>query len=96
MKQKIIKDEKRTFRRVTKTEAVTADMAGRDVIICPCRLNPEKTWKYQVWNREWRKEFVIDEIGVRNDFLGLVDSFAYYVCGAKAGLYMSYYIEVTE
>lgn len=46
-------------------------------------------------NRKDRAQFVVDEIGVVNDFNNLVNSFEYYNCiNSETGKYSAFYIPV--
>ena len=81
-----------TFKRICKTAARSAYMAGSTVIICPCNLRP--TQYASRMNRKDREHFVIDEVGVMNDFNNLACSFEYYNCpNSKTGKYAAFYIE---
>ena len=82
----------RTCKRISKTAARSAYMAGSTVIICPCNLRPTQ-YANRV-NRKYREHFVIDEIGVVNDFNNMVGSFEYYNCpNSETGRYAAFYIE---
>lgn len=84
-----------TYKRINKNAARAAYMDGLTVVICPCNLRPFTAWhnEHRI-NRKYREQFVIDEIGVKNDFNNLVNSFEYYNCqSSEAGKYAAFYIE---
>jgi hypothetical protein len=85
-----------TFERINKKEARTAYMNGLTVLVCPANFNPFSPWEVATnWNRKDRAQFVVDEIGVKNDFNNQVNSFEYYNCTtAQAGRYAAFYIPV--
>lgn len=83
------------YKRISKTAARAAYMGGSTVVICPCNLRPFTQWHVErKINRKDREQFVIDEIGVKNDFNNLVNSFEYYNCqNSETGKYAAFYIE---
>lgn len=85
-----------TFKRIDKKTARTAYKNGLTVIICPCNLRPFTPWNNEHrMNRKDRAQFVLDEIGVVNDFNNLVNSFEYYNCiNSETGKYSAFYIPV--
>jgi len=85
-----------TFQRVNKNYARRAYKNGLTVIICPCNLRPFTMWHpEQDINLKSREPFIIDEIGIVNDFNNLVNSFEYYNCpNSETGKYAAYYIPV--
>ena len=96
MKKYIFTERGCTFERVNKKAARAAYKSGLTVIICPCNLRPFTPWhnEYRM-NRKDRAQFVVDEIGVANDFNNLVNSFEYYNCiNSKTGKYSAFYIPV--
>lgn len=84
-----------TFKRVNKKAARAAYINGLDIIITPCNLYPFGPWApgYRL-NKRSREAFCLDDIGIKNDFENLLDSFIYYNCNAEAGYYPAYYIPV--
>lgn len=85
-----------TYERISKDTARRAYMNGLTIVICPCNFRPFTPWgfEYRV-NRKDREQFVIDEIGVRNDFNSLVSSYEYYNCRSReTGKYAAFYIPV--
>ena len=86
----------KAWERITKKQARAAYKNGLTVIICPCNLRPFTPWHNEHrLNRKYREQFVIDEIGVINDFNNLVNSFEYYNCiNSKTGKYSAFYIPV--
>lgn len=82
----------RTYKRISKKAARSAYKSGLTVIICPCNLRP--TQYSHAMNRKDREQFVIDEIGVLNDFNNMISSFEYYNCtNTKTGKYSAFYIQ---
>ena len=92
MRKYTFTEKGRTYNRISKTSARSAYMGGSTVIICPCNLRP--TQYANRINRKYREQFVIDEIGAKNDFNNLVNSFEYYNCqNSETGKYAAFYIE---
>lgn len=85
-----------TFERIDKKTARAAYMNGLTIVICPCNLRPFTPWhNEQALNRKSREHFAVDEIGVKNDFNGWLNSFEYYNCtNAETGKYAAFYIPV--
>ena len=85
-----------TFKRVNKKTARKLYKNGLTILINPCNLHPFSMWTtaYQL-NRNSREQFVIDEIGIENDFNSWINSFEYYNCtNSETGKYASYYIPI--
>ena len=84
----------KTYRRITKQAARSAYLLGKDVYIIACNLVPFTMWHSETCiNRKHREQFVLDEIGVNNDFTALVNSFEYYNCrDTYTGKYAAFYI----
>lgn len=82
----------RTFTRISKAAACRAYMAGVEVWAVPCNFRP--SWLTAlVLDRESRAEYVTDEIGARNDFYSLVNSFEFYNCtNSETGKYAAFYL----
>ena len=92
MRKYIFTENGHTYKRINKNAARSAYMGGSTVIICPCNLRPTQ-YSYGI-NRKNREQFVLDEIGVVNDFNNLVNSFEYYNCpNSETGKYAAFYIE---
>lgn len=85
-----------TFERISKKAAMTAYVNGLSVVICPVNLRPGAPWHPDMTlNKRNREQFVIDEIGVKNDFNNFVASFEYYNCTCgETGKYSAFYIPV--
>jgi hypothetical protein len=85
----------RTYERITKRQARREYINGRSVVMIACNLRPFTPWNNEmVLNRKDREQFVIDEIGVNNDFTNTVASFEYYNCtNSETGKYTAFYIE---
>ena len=85
-----------TFKRIPKNEARRAYINGLSVVICPVNLRPFTPWHCEhVLNRRSREHFTLDEIGVKNDFNNLIDSFEYYNCrDTETGKYTAFYIPI--
>ena len=85
------------YTRINKTAARNAYVNGVTVVLCPVKLSPFTAWNtsHQV-NREYREEYCINEMGVKNDFDNLVNSFEYYNCSSfDTGYYCAFYIAST-
>ena len=92
MRKYTFAEKGRTYKRINKNAARAAYMDGLTVVICPCNLRPNQYSRGI--NRKDREQFVIDEIGVKNDFNNLVNSFEYYNCpNSETGKYAAFYIE---
>lgn len=85
-----------TFKRIPKNQARRAYKLGLTVLISPCNLHPFSVWGVALEiNRKSREHFVIDEIGLMNDFNNLVKSFEYYNCiNSETGKYTAFYIPI--
>lgn len=82
-----------TWERVNKSQARLAYLGGLTVVICPCNLRPFTDWHNERRiNRKDREQFVIDEIGVINDFNNMINSFEYYNCSNETGKYTAFYL----
>ena len=95
MRKYTFTEKGRTYKRISKQAARSAYKNGSTVIICPCNLRPFTPWHVECKvNRKDREQFVIDEIGVVNDFSNLVNSFEFYNCqNSETGKYAAFYIE---
>lgn len=82
------------YKRINKKSAISAYMAGVTVILSPVNFHPFGLWGCGCGvNRKDRADYVIDEIGTRNDFLNIIGSFEYYNCiNAETGRYSAFYI----
>ena len=85
-----------TFERVNKRTARAAYINGLSVVACPVNLRPGAPWHPElVLNRKYRAQFIVDEIGIKNDFNNLIVSFEFYNCpNAETGKYAAFYIPV--
>jgi hypothetical protein len=85
-----------TFKRITKRAAKKAYMNGLTIILCPVNLRPGAPWHNETTlHRKQREQFVIDEIGLENDFYNMIGSFEYYNCtNSETGYYTAFYIPV--
>lgn len=85
-----------TFERINKKDARTAYINGLSVVICPANLRPFTGFHPEMTiNRRNREQFVIDEIGVKNDFENYINSFEFYNCrNSETGRYTAFYIPV--
>lgn len=80
------------YKRVTKKAALRAYKNGETVYLCPVKLAPGSPWHPETpLNRKQRETFVIDEIGLVNDFNNYIGSFEYYNCDAGRGRYTAFY-----
>lgn len=86
------------FERIDKKTARAAYMNGLTIVICPCNLRPFTPWhNEQALNRKSREHFAVDEIGVKNDFNGWLNSFEYYNCtNAETGKYAAARCDVVQ
>ncbi len=83
------------FTRVSKTAARAAYLNGETVYICPVNIRPFSAWFLaQKMNRRGREQFILDEIGARNDFNNLVGSYEHYNCTCpQTGKYAAFYMQ---
>lgn len=83
------------YRRISKKAAEKAYISGKTVVLCAVNLAP---WHFGMpINRESRKQFTADEIGVKNDFNNYVNSFEYYNCfNSETGKYTAFYVGGVE
>ena len=95
MKKYTFSENGHTYKRISKKAARAAYKSGLTVVICPCNLRPFTPWHNEHrMNRKDREHFVIDEIGVLNDFNNMISSFEYYNCpNSETGKYAAFYIE---
>ena len=85
----------RVFTRVSKATAKRAFMDGFSIAFYPSNLRPVAPfYPGYITNREMREDYVIDEIGMANDFENLLNSFMYYNCTTnETGKYAMFFIE---
>lgn len=89
----------RVFTRVSKAAAKKAFVAGFTIALCPSNLRPGTPWHPEyITSREIRTAFfgdyIIDDIGAKNDFYNLLNSFEYYNCtSTKTGKYTAFFID---
>lgn len=85
-----------TFERIDRATARRAYINGLSVVACPVNLRPGEPYHPEtVLNRKNREQFTADEIGVKNDFNNLINSFEYYNCiNSETGRYTAFYIPV--
>lgn len=82
------------YERISKATARKIYLNGETIAICARNLDPSnKNWFVaQHCNRRDRERFVIDEIGMKNDFNNMVNSFEYYNCiNNETGRYCAFY-----
>lgn len=84
-----------TYKRITKKAAKAAYVNGLSIVIVPCNLRPFSPYHFEfTLNRKNREQFVIDEIGVKNDFENYINSFEFYNCiNSETGKYTAFYIQ---
>lgn len=82
------------FKRVDKKTAARAYKMGAHVMLVPCKADPVLVYSVPMFlHRSSREQFVIDEIGLVNDFYNQVASFEYYNCKSDIlGRYAAFYI----
>lgn len=87
-----------TFKRIDKKQARRAYINGLTVLLSPCNLHPFGVWNTATpANRRTREQYTADEIGVKNDFNNLVNSFEFYNCrDTQTGKYTAFYIPVVN
>lgn len=86
-----------TFKRIQKNIALRAYKNGLTIILCPVDIRPGAPYYPEMTlNRKQRQQFVIDSIGLENDFYNYIASFEYYNCtNSETGKYTAFYIPVT-
>lgn len=85
-----------TFERIDRATARRAYINGLSVVACPVNLRPGRPYHPEtVLNRKNREHLTADEIGVKNDFNNLINSFEFYNCpNTETGKYTAFYIPV--
>lgn len=83
------------YKRINKSAARAAYMAGKTVYVQACNLRPWSMWGYPAaFSRKQAEQFAIDETGVRNYFNSSISSFEYYNCiSTQTGRYAAFYLE---
>lgn len=83
-----------TYARISKTAAKTAYKNGSTIILCPVNLRPGAPFHFEMTlSRKQRDPFVLDEIGLENDFYNFIGSFEFYNCiNSETGTYAAFYI----
>ena len=97
MKAFTIRDNNgKEYKRINKKSAIFAYMAGKAIVLSPVNFNPFGPWVIgPTLNKKDRAGYVADDIGVKNDFLNLVNSFEYYNCiNSETGRYSAFYIAI--
>lgn len=97
MNNKYFYDNGRTFKRITRKQAITAYMNGLKIVVSAVNIRPfnMQALGYDCISRKRREQFAVDEIGVKNDFIAWLNSFEYYNCNnAECGRYAAFYIPV--
>lgn len=82
------------WKRITKKQARAAYVNGLTVAICPVNFRLFSRWQYPYMaSRRSREQFIIDDIGAKNDFNNIVSSFEFYNCrDNETGRYAAFYI----
>ena len=85
-----------TFERIDRATARRAYISGLSVVACPVNLRPGRPHHPEtVLNRKNRERLTADEIGIKNDFNNLINSFEFYNCtNTETGKYTAFYIPV--
>jgi len=73
--------------RISKQMAQRMYANGVDIMLLPCKLNPETPFIKNAWINNHMKE---DEIEM--EFNTLCNAYRYYNCNKEAGEYISFYI----
>lgn len=83
------------YERINKRAAFSAYMRGETVIVSACNLRLFTVWNPGYYlNRKSREQFVVDDIGTKNDFYNIISSFEYYNCTcAETGKYAAFYVK---
>lgn len=81
------------YTRISKAAARKLFLAGNTIAIVPCKCDPDnKFFPAFTVNRRDKEEFVIDEIGMKNYFDNMVNSFEFYNCQHnETGKYAAFY-----
>ena len=81
------------YTRISKATARKLFLDGKTIAIVPCKCDPDnKFFPAFTANRRDKEEFVIDEIGMKNYFDNMVNSFEYYNCQYnETGKYAAFY-----
>lgn len=82
------------FTRISKASARKQFLQGKTVFVLPCKVRFGSPWlsAFPI-SREAQKVYAIDEIGIKNRFESLVNSFEYYNCNSETGKYSAFYVE---
>ena len=97
MRNRYFNHNGQTFKRINRTQAMTAYMNGLTIVVAAVNIRPfnMQVLGYDCISRKRREQFAVDEIGVRNDFIEWLNSFEYYNCNnAEYGRYAAFYIPV--
>ena len=95
MKRLEITEKNKRYKRVTRLMAKKGYIEGRRIIISASHIRPFNFMGigYAELLRSEREKYVIDEIGVANDFDELVNSFSYYNCSTETGKEVFFWME---
>lgn len=72
--------------RVSKQMAQRMYEDGADIMLLPCKLNPESPFVTNDWMNNHMKEECVD-------FCTLCNAYSYYNCNKETGEYLSFYIK---
>lgn len=84
------------YERISKASARRLFLHGEKIEMFPCNAVPGSVWFPfgYVLSLEAQADFVVDEIGMRNRFDNLVNSFEYYNCNRETGRYAAFYRKI--
>ena len=84
------------YNRIDKRTAKKAYAAGKTIYLCASNLRPFTMHAFEYpLNRKNRESYVIDNIGLMNDFENLINSYMFYNCiNNETGKRVNFYMEV--
>lgn len=82
------------YKRVTLSQAKKAYKNGLNVVLCASKIRPFNIYYlgYAEINKKSRLQFVLDDIGLMNDFNNYINSFSFYNCNSECGKKVFFYI----
>jgi|SRR3712207_1665265 len=87
-----------TFKRIDRKRAKIAYKNGLAIVVTASNLPPFTPWhNEQILSQKPRKQFIVDDVLLENDFEKWVSSFIFYNCtNSQTGKYPAFYIPVRE
>lgn len=97
MNKYVFKTRYGTFERISKTKARKLFVSKHQTIYivsnkCRCDYTHPLTYPASI-DYKRAKEFCIDDIGLKNYFVNIVNSFEFYNCNYECGYYAAFYIK---